>query len=98
MRNTPSFFLTNAGDSFFNSYIYHLVGLHIRQWQSDSNTTSSLKNYRQFGTNSSHVPTHLIDVREGPGILLVFAKVQYKYLTESSNICHGHFSQKEVFF
>ena len=37
-------FLTNAGDSFCNSYIYHLVGLHIRQWQSDSNTTSSLKN------------------------------------------------------
>ena len=44
MRNPPSFFLTNAGDSFCNSYIYHLVGLHIRQWQSDSNTTSSLKN------------------------------------------------------
>ena len=44
MRNPPSFFLSNAGDSICNSYIYHLVGLHIRQWQSDSNTTSSLKN------------------------------------------------------
>ena len=44
MRNPLSFFMTNAGDSFCNSYIYHLVGLHIRKWQSDSNTTSSLKN------------------------------------------------------
>ena len=29
MRNPPYFFLTNAGDSFCNSYVYHLVGLHI---------------------------------------------------------------------
>ena len=53
---------------------------------------------RQFETNSSHVPTHLLDVREGLGIFLVFAKVQYGFLTASSNICHGQFSQKEVFF
>ena len=32
MRNPPSFFLTNAGDSFCNSHNYHLVGLHIRVW------------------------------------------------------------------
>ena len=31
MRNPPSFFLTNAGDSFCNSYVYHLVGLHVGQ-------------------------------------------------------------------
>ena len=29
MRNPLSFFMTNVGDSFCNSYIYHLVGLHI---------------------------------------------------------------------
>jgi hypothetical protein len=39
-----SFFLTNAVDKFCNSYVYHLVGLHIGQLRSDINTTSSLKN------------------------------------------------------
>ena len=29
MRNPLSFSMTNVGDSFCNSYIYHLVGLHI---------------------------------------------------------------------
>ena len=29
MRNPLSFFMTNVGDSFCNSYIYHLVGLYI---------------------------------------------------------------------
>ena len=53
---------------------------------------------RQFETNSSHAPTHLLDVREGLGILLVFAKAQYGFLTASSIICHGQFSLKEVFF
>ena len=42
-------FLTNTGDSCCNSYIYHLVGLHIRKWQSDSITKSSL---------------HLLDARD----------------------------------
>ena len=53
------------------------------------------KTTRQFETNSSHVPTHLLDVREGLGILLVFAKAQYGFLTASSIIYHDQFSLKE---
>ena len=56
------------------------------------------KTTRQYGTNSSHVPIHLLDAREGLGILLVFAKVQYGFLAVSSNICHGQHSLKKVFF
>ena len=44
MKNPPSFFLTNAGDTFCDSYVYHMVGLHIGQLRSDINTLSSLKN------------------------------------------------------
>ena len=91
------FFLTNSGDSFCNSYIYHLVGLHIRQWQSDSNTTSSLKNNKTIWDKFIICTHTLLDAREGLGILLVFAKVQYGFLTVCSNICHGQFSVKEVF-
>ena len=49
-------------------------------------------------TNLSHVLTHLLDVREGLDILLVFAKVQYGFLIINSNICHSQFSLKKVFF
>ena len=53
---------------------------------------------KQFGTNSSHVFTHLLVVREGFGVLLVFAKVSHGFLTVNSNIRQGQFWQKEVFF
>ena len=96
MRNQPSFFLTNAADdTFCNSFVYHLVGLHIGQLRSGINTTSSLKNDKSIWDNSSQVPIHLLDVREGLGILLVFAKAQYGFLTASSIIYHDQFSLKE---
>ena len=41
-----------------------------------------------------HMYLHIY--REGLGISLVFAKVQYGFLTVSSNICHGQFSPKVV--
>ena len=39
-----------------------------------------------------------LDVRERLGISHVFAKVQFGFLTVSSNICRCQFSLKEVFF
>ena len=56
------------------------------------------KTTKQFGKNSSHVLAHLLVVREGLGVLLVFPRVSYGFLTANSNICHGQFWQKEVFF
>ena len=55
------------------------------------------KTTKQFGTNSSHALTHLLVVREGLGVLLVFAKVSFGFLTVNSYICHDQFWQKEVF-
>ena len=63
-----------------------VISIHFQAW----------KITRQFETNSSHVPTHLLDLREGLGNFIVFAKVQYGFLTTSSNICR--FSLKGVFF
>ena len=54
------------------------------------------KTTKQFGTNSSYVLTHLLVVREGLGVLLVFAKFSEGFLAVNSNICQ--FWQKEVFF
>ena len=36
-------------------------------------------------------------IAEGLGVLLVFAKFSYGFLTVNSNICHGQFWLKEVF-
>ena len=41
--------------------------------------------------NSFHVLTHLLVVRKGLGVLLVFAKISYGFLTVNSNIWHSQF-------
>ena len=55
------------------------------------------KTTKQFGKNSSHVLAHLLVVREGLGVLLVFARVSYGFLTANSNICHGIFDKRKFF-
>ena len=56
------------------------------------------KTTKQFGKNSSHVLAHLLVVREGLGVLLVFPRVSYGFLTANSNICHGIFDKRKFFF
>ena len=55
------------------------------------------KTTKQFGKNSSHVLAHLLVVREGLGVLLVFPRVSYGFLTANSNICHGIFDKRKFF-
>ena len=55
------------------------------------------KTTKQFGTNSSYVLTHLLVVREGLGVLLVFANVSSGFLNIISNICHGLFDKRKFF-
>ena len=69
MRNPLSFFMTNAGDSFCNSYIYNLVGWHIWDILGKRIQHRGWKTTKIFGTNLSHVLTHLFVVREGFGAL-----------------------------
>ena len=52
---------------------------------------------KQFGKNSSHMLAHLLVVREGLGVLLVFPRVSYLFLTANSNICHGIFDKRKFF-
>ena len=56
------------------------------------------KTTKQFGKNSSHVLAHLLVVREGLGVLLVFPRVSYGFLTANSNICHGIFDKRKFFW
>ena len=55
------------------------------------------KTTKQFEKNSSHVLAHLLVVREGLGVLLVFPRVSYGFLTANSNICHGIFDKRKFF-
>ena len=56
------------------------------------------KTTKQIGKNSSHVLAHLLVVREGLGVLLVFPRVSYGFLTANSNICHGIFDKRKFFW
>ena len=44
------------------------------------------------------VLAHLLVVREGLGVLLVFPRVSYGFLTANSNICHGIFDKRKFFW
>ena len=85
-------FLENARDSFVVHIFIIWLGYILDIGKVISIQHQTWKTTRRFGTNSSYVPTHLIDVREGLGILLLFAKAHYGFLTASSNICHGQIS------
>ena len=85
-------FLENARDSFVDHIFIIWLGYILDNSKFISIQHQTWKTTRQFGTSLSHVPTHLLDVREGLGILL--AKAHYGFLTASSNICHGQFSRQ----
>ena len=82
--------MTNAGDSFCNSYIYHLVGLHISDiGKVISSLLQSLSSLLLLSQCPLTAAMHFTTLE------YIFANVSYGFLTVNSNT--ANFDKKKFF-